>query len=79
MLYSAIVRKTIIDAARSASGRFFVGSSPNVGSAAQILATAPNYLATKVPAVLIHYPSDAMPLEQWSGLRRGFAGTGLFR
>jgi hypothetical protein len=58
MLYSAMVRKNVLDAARSASGRFFVGSSPDVGSAAQILATAPHYLATKVPAVLIHYPSD---------------------
>jgi glycosyltransferase involved in cell wall biosynthesis len=64
MLYNALVHRRLVDAPLKRYGRFFVGSSPDVGSSLVILGQTRDYIETTLPGVGIHFPTK--DLAQWS-------------
>ncbi len=74
MLYTALAARRPIDNARSRSGRFFVGSCPDVASGLQLLASSVSYLFTQLPVVLVQYPGDP---RAWSTGAAAVSGGAL--
>ncbi len=64
MLYNSLVHRSLVDEAVGKYGRFFVGSSPDVGSSLVLLALTRRYVETTVPAVAIEFPTHQ--LAEWS-------------
>lgn len=58
MLYTALVRRSLLERAARRTGVFFVGPAPDVCSALQILAESDAYVETEWPVVMLQYPSD---------------------
>ena len=75
MLYTALVHRDVI-AAGLRRGRYFVGSCPDVASAAQLLAACDAYLDTHLPLVMVQYPGEA---AAWSTGAATVAGADLSR
>lgn len=75
MLYTALAHRDVIEHGRR-RGRWFVGSCPDVASAAQLLAACDAYLDTHVPLVMVQYPSEA---AAWSTGAATVAGGELSR
>ncbi len=75
MLYTALARRDVLDDGLR-RGRFFVGSCPDVASAAQLLAACEAYLDTHLPLVLLQYPSES---PAWSTGASTVAGGELSR
>lgn len=80
MLYTALARRSVCDAARRASGRFFLGSCPDVASALQLLASTETWLQTTLPVVLVQYPGAPQPWSTGaSTLARSELSAAFFR
>jgi hypothetical protein len=75
MLYTALAHRDLIADGRR-HGRFFVGSCPDVVSAARLLAACDAYLDTHLPLVMVQYPGDA---AAWSTGAATVAGGDLSR
>lgn len=79
MLYTAAVRRELLVRATRGSGRFFLGSCPDVCSALQILAHSSQWITTQEPVILAQYPSAS---ARWStgtsALEGGALAQGFF-
>jgi hypothetical protein len=64
MLYTALVKREVIERAVARTGRFFLGAAPDVASGLQIAANSTSYLQTNLPGTLAHIPTRE--LHRWS-------------
>jgi hypothetical protein len=57
MLYTALVRRAIIDGFRERAGLVFPGAAPDIASGLQLALDVPRYLRVRLPLVLMQWPS----------------------
>lgn len=58
MLYTALVRREVIERIRHHAGRVFLGAAPDIASGLQLALEVPRYLRVGLPLVLMQWPSS---------------------